>query len=68
MANQNAALLRESDMIAETPVTTPAPSTKRSDNLRHHVLNRIAEERSGRLYCNEEWDFEIPSLEIYAAR
>jgi hypothetical protein len=36
--------------------------------LRHHVITRLAVERSGRLYSPFDWDFEIPSLEIYRAR
>jgi hypothetical protein len=69
MANHNAALLRAPETLEQMPATTTqAPSPKRNEGLRHHVLNRLAEERSGRLYCNEEWEFEIPSLEIYAAR
>jgi hypothetical protein len=47
------------------------PEIKRSpkpETLRRHVLNRAMQEKSGRLYCNEDWDIEIPSLELYAAR
>jgi hypothetical protein len=45
-----------------------APYQSRSDAVRRHVLNRGMQEKSGRLYCNDDWDFEIPTLELYAAR
>lgn len=48
--------------------TLVAPYQARSDVARRHVLNRGMQEKSGRLYCNEDWDFEIPALELYAAR
>jgi hypothetical protein len=41
---------------------------QKPETLRRHVLNRTMQEKSGRLYCNEDWDIEIPSLELYAAR
>ena len=50
---------------------TIAPEIKRgskSEPMRRHVLNRMMQEKSGRLYCSEDWDIEIPSLELYAAR
>lgn len=40
----------------------------RNEAQRRHVLNRSMQEKSGRLYCGEDGDVEIPSLEIYAAR
>ncbi len=40
----------------------------RNETQRRHVLNRSMQEKSGRLYCGEDGDVEIPSLEIYAAR
>jgi hypothetical protein len=44
------------------------PAQPRKEGLRHHVITRLAVERSGRLYSPHDWDFEIPDLEIYAAR
>lgn len=35
---------------------------------RRHVLNRWMQEKSGRLYCSDDWDIDIPTLEFYAAR
>jgi hypothetical protein len=52
-------------------VSTATPeilTLQRPDAHRRHVLNRVMQEKSGRLYCNEELDFEIPSLEFYTAR
>lgn len=40
----------------------------RQDSARRHVINRSMQAKSGRLYCNEDWDFDIPALELYAAR
>jgi hypothetical protein len=48
--------------------TLVSPYQARSDIPRRHVINRNMQEKSGRLYCNEDWDFDIPSLEFYAAR
>jgi hypothetical protein len=63
MALDLAARLRETD-LAENPVTHKTAAL----TVRRHVLNRTTQEKSGRLYCSDDWDFEIPSLEIYAAR
>jgi hypothetical protein len=63
MAFDLAARLREYES-AEMPVFfTPVTTTHR-----RHVINRSTQEKSGRLYFYEDWDFDIPSLEIYAAR
>ena len=43
-------------------------SKLRPENPRRHVLNRMMQEKSGRLYCGDEVDVEIPSFNIYAAR
>jgi hypothetical protein len=43
-------------------------ATKFPEPSRHHILHRKQQQSSGRLYCNEDVDLEIPSLEIYAAR
>jgi hypothetical protein len=66
MSAATAALLREVE-IRNEPSAADAPALRR-DGLRHHIINRLAQERSGRLYCPFDVDFEIPSLEIYAAR
>jgi hypothetical protein len=62
-------------MVNVTVLRTPAksaapeiPKQQRPEALRRHVLNRVMQDKSGRLYCNEELDFDIPSLEFYAAR
>jgi len=36
--------------------------------LRNHVLNTPQRSNGGRLAAYEEWEFEIPTLDIYAAR
>jgi hypothetical protein len=54
----------------------PAAKTQTEDEAvksppeqkRSHVLTQLKQEKSGRLDCNNELDFEIPALEIYAAR
>jgi hypothetical protein len=62
MANEYTARL-----LAHTPlIDVKAPV--RVDAPRRHVLNRLMQEKSGRLYCNEDYDFDIPTLELYAAR
>jgi hypothetical protein len=68
MAADLQTLLRdvEHDNTVAKPAQSIAPT--RPDGYRRHVINRAMQERSGRLYCNEEFDFEIPSLELYAAR
>jgi hypothetical protein len=35
---------------------------------RSHILNQLQQSNSGRLYCGDDLDVEIPSLDIYAAR
>jgi hypothetical protein len=35
---------------------------------RSHILNQPQQSNSGRLYCGDDLDIEIPSLDIYAAR
>lgn len=69
MAIDPVSRLREIE-VPEIPVffTPVAPYQVRIEGQRRHVLNRSMQEKSGRLYFNEEWDFDIPSLEIYAAR
>jgi hypothetical protein len=69
MALDPEARLRDIEATEIPTFFTPmAPYQARSDAGRRHVLNRSTQEKSGRLYCNEDWDFEIPSLELYAAR
>lgn len=69
MALDPEARLREIE-LTEIPTffTQVPPYHARTDILRRHVLNRGMQEKSGRLYCNDDWDFEIPTLELYAAR
>jgi hypothetical protein len=54
------------DLAGDLP--KPAFFSPRNEQTRRHVINRTMQSRSGRLYCNEEWDFDIPTLELYAAR
>jgi hypothetical protein len=55
---------------SEIPVLdiASAPVQTRSNMLRFHVLKQNQQDKSGRLYCDEDGNTEIPSLEIYAAR
>ncbi len=41
---------------------------QRTEAPRRHVLNRMMQEKSGRLYCSDDYDFDIPDFTIYAAR
>jgi hypothetical protein len=66
MINDKITRLREVES-AEIPALHP-PSTTRMESQRRHVLNRLMQEKSGRLYCGDDGDLDIPSLEIYAAR
>jgi hypothetical protein len=67
MATDLAAWLHEDEeMLAGTVV--PFKPVQRNDKPRRHVLNRMTQDKSGRLSCNDDWDVEIPALEIYAAR
>ena len=69
MALDPEARLREIELTEIPTFFTPvAPYQPRNDISRRHVLNRGMQEKSGRLYCNDDWDFEIPTLELYAAR
>ena len=68
MSDAKAALLRAAEICDETTTGVEAPAGQRREGLRHHVINRMSQERSGRLYSPFDWDFEIPSLEVYAAR
>lgn len=69
MALDPAARLRESENTEIPMFFSPEiPHKLRLDSQRRHVLNRSTQEKSGRLYCSDDWDFDIPSLEIYAAR
>jgi hypothetical protein len=52
---------------AKTQAADHAPK-HHSEVQRSHVLNRLIQEKSGRLYCSDDVDFHIPELEIYAAR
>ena len=65
MAIEHIARLRKPDNMELPQVFTPVT---RGETMRRHVLNRSMQEKSGRLYCGDDWDFDIPSLEIYAAR
>jgi hypothetical protein len=61
-----------SDTLAPRVVAATHPvqqtSDQRQDASRQHVINRLTQEKSGRLYCADEADVEIPVLEIYEAR
>ncbi len=48
--------------------TQDQTNLQRSEASRRHVLNRLTQEKSGRLYCGDDIDFDIPALDIYAAR
>jgi hypothetical protein len=62
-------MANELTLRAQTGILVPElKQPQKPETLRHHVLNRMMQEKSGRLYCNEDWDIEIPSLELYAAR
>lgn len=68
MAAEKAAQLREtilSDLV-DSPLLVPPPA--RIDNARRHVINRAMQEKSGRLYCNEDWDLDIPGHQFYSTR
>lgn len=56
--------------IVDIPAFSPAEARSRNrlEHRRRHVLKWSMHEKSGRLYCNEDADADIPSLEIYAAR
>jgi hypothetical protein len=54
-------------VIAVTHSVQPT-NDQRKDASRHHVINRLTQEKSGRLYCADEAEVEIPVLEIYEAR
>jgi hypothetical protein len=56
------------DLVGDLAKTGNSLSQPRHDSLRQHVLNRNMQSKSGRLYYNEDWDFDIPALELYAAR
>jgi hypothetical protein len=62
------ALVRPLAAAQHTAKIIELKPTQRPDTARRHVLNRGMQEKSGRLYCNEDMDVELPSLEIYAAR
>jgi hypothetical protein len=71
MAHEIATLLRDLNPVVETaPAIGPEPRNLRAQRkvYRDHIINRLQQERSGRLYCNDNWEFEIPSLELYDAR
>ena len=69
MSDAKVAPSRATEICDETTTAgVEAPSSPRREGLRHHVINRMAQERSGRLYSPFDLDFEIPSLDIYAAR
>jgi hypothetical protein len=61
-----------SDTLAPRVVAASHPvhptSAQRQKASRHHVIARLTQEKSGRLYCADEADVEIPVLEIYEAR
>jgi hypothetical protein len=67
MATDLAGWLHE-DEEAPAGIVVPFKPMQRRDQHRHHVLNRMTQDCSGRLYFNDDWDLEIPALEIYAAR
>lgn len=35
---------------------------------RHHILVNVTQQNSGRLYCEEESEFETQPVEIYSGR
>lgn len=67
--DERSAFLDDIEPQAE-PQATIIPFRKTPSRLspRHHVLTSMMQERSGRLYCADDWNIEIPDLEIYAAR
>jgi hypothetical protein len=68
MAAEEAAHLRGADLT--NPATPPllVPLVARIDIARRHVINRAMQEKSGRLYCGDDLEFDVPSYELYAAR
>ncbi len=40
----------------------------KTEAIRRHVLNRLTQEKSARLSCNDESEIEIPTIDLYAAR
>lgn len=62
-------MLKATEEHSATANARPEPKSKpRSEWLRHHVISRMKQERSGRLYCSEDLEIEVPSLLIYEAR
>jgi hypothetical protein len=66
MVPDHYARLSAVDVVVDLPKA--AAAVTRSDVARRHVINRNMQSRAGRLYCNEDWDFDMPALELYAAR
>lgn len=59
------AILPRAAALASSPESN---NKLRLELPRRHVLNRMMQEKSGRLYCNDDFDIEIPNLDIYEAR
>jgi hypothetical protein len=59
------------ELIAHMSAHTPLIDLKAPVSIeapRGHVISRQMQEKSGRLYCDEDYDCYIPPLELYAAR
>ncbi len=60
------------NVIALRPGRGKTPENKIASrpavSIRHHVLKTCATENSGRLYCEDENDTEVPQIDIYAGR
>jgi hypothetical protein len=59
------------ELIAQLCAQTPPIDLKAPVSIetpRGHAINRQMQEKSGRLYCDEDYDCYIPPLELYAAR
>jgi hypothetical protein len=60
------------NVIALRPARGKPPENKIASRpaslIRHHVLKTSGTENSGRLYCEDENDTEVPPLDIYAGR
>jgi hypothetical protein len=46
----------------------PLKQVEAKRTSRSHILNQLPQSNNGRLYCGDDLDIEIPSLDIYAAR
>jgi hypothetical protein len=56
------------DKLRELAQAEPKAVTLKPAARRRHVLNRTMQEKSGRLYFNEDAEDETTDVEIYEAR